>query len=125
MSQNLNKILQALAKELEASVIQKVTERLRETYVGDITEIVKETLRNDEFKSNSDVESWITRNQAAEKYAVSTKTIDTHLKLFEVGIFKIDRMDMFGQKMINEKQFIESFKHKRNKPKFLIKRKAA
>lgn len=125
MSLNINRILKALAKELTVEVTNQVTEKLRETYVPDITEIVKETLRTDEFKSNSDVESWITRNQAAEKYDVSTKTIDSHLKLFEAGIFKIDRLSMFGQNMINEKQFIESFKHKRNKPKFLIKKKAA
>ncbi len=125
MSLNINKALKELTKVLAAEVTRTVTQQLRENYVADIKEIVNETLRNDEFKSNSDVESWITRNQAAAKYAVSTRTIDNHLKLFEEGIYKIDRLEMFGQNMINEKQFIESFKLKRNKPKFLIKRKAA
>ena len=125
MTPQINKILKTLAKELAFEVTKIVTQQLRKTYVNDITEIVKETLKTDEFKSNGDDESWITRNQAAKKYDVSTKTIDNHLKLFEAGIFKIDRLNMFGQNMINEKQFIESFKHKRNKPKFLIKNKAA
>lgn len=126
MTPQLHKILIALAKELEASVTEKVTQRLRDSYVQDITAIVSEVLNKTERYINSNI-CWITIQDAGIKYKLSRKAIGRMCKLFKEGAFKIDRKWIGKHNMLNEQQFIQSFdkKGRKSKPRFLTRKEAA
>lgn len=126
MTTQLHKILLAFAKELEASVTEKVTTRLRESYVADITAIVKDCLNKNELYLNSG-DGWIAIQDASSKYRIGRKAIGEMCRLFKEGTFKIERKWIGRHNMLNEKQFLAAFdqKARKTKPKFLNRKKAA
>lgn len=126
MTANMQKILLAFAKEIEVTVTEKVTQRLRDSYVQDITAIVKECLNKNDLYSNSSA-GWITIKEVAKKYKLSLRTVGDHCTLFKEGEHKIERKWVGRHNMINEKQFLEAFGKKGRKPRpdFLNKKKAA
>jgi len=126
MTANMQKILLAFAKEIEASVTEKVTKRMRESYVQDITEIVKECLNKNELYSNSSA-GWITIKDIAKKYKLSIRTVGEHCTMFKDGEYKIERKWVGRHNMINEKQFMEAFgkKGRLPRPEFLNRKKVA
>ena len=126
MRTSIHKIITNLVKELEASITEKVIEKLRDSYVGDVTAIVKDCLNNNElYSSNSG--GWITIQDAAKKYKMSTKAVGDKCRIFKEGIFKIERKRIGRHHLLNEKQFIEACGQKVGKqtPNFLKKLKRA
>lgn len=126
MTPQLHKILVAFAKELETSVTEKVTQRLRESYEVDITAIVNTCLNKNELISNSGG-GWLTINDAITKYRISRKTVTEMCRLFKNGDFIIERKWVGKHNLLNEKQFLAAFdqKGRKAKPAFINRKKAA
>ncbi len=113
MTPNLNKILNALAKELAVDVAKKVTEQLRESYVADVTAIVKECLNSDEIYKSSGV-GFLTIEAICLKYKVSRKTVNNKCTQFAV-----ERKQVGRHNLVNELQFVRAHDRPTEKPSFL------
>ena len=126
MTPQLHKSLLAFVKEIEASVTERVTQKLRESYVQDVTAIVKDCLNKHELYSNNGA-GWITIKDASVKYKMSVRAVGQHCNLFKGGDFKIERKWVGRHNMLNEKQFINAYDHKcrKSKPEFLKRKNAA
>lgn len=126
MTHELNKIFKDLTKELSADVTNKVTERLRESYVADVTAIVKDLLQKNDFLEDAG-SGFITIEALCKKYGVSRKTVTDKCKQFKEGFLKIERKWVNGHHTVNEKQYVEACDHssRKEKPKFISKRNEA
>ena len=121
MTPKLYKIINSLIKELEISITEKVTKKLRETYVDDIRSIIKDCLRSDELLKSTSSGEWITIQDASSKYKMSKRAIGNKCRLFKEGTYKIERKWVGKHNLINEKQFLLACEQKEGKvvPKFL------
>ena len=120
MSDKLNKIIKELAKELKSEIIAKVRNELRLALVGDITTIVTECLNNDKLYNAAAVGVWITIDDCAQKYRISTRSVGSKIKQFNISRKKIGQ-----HKLLNEAEFLKAHDRPMEKPQFLKRQKAA
>lgn len=120
MSDRLNKIIKELTKELRSEITIMVRTELRTSLVSDITTIVKECLNNDELHNTKNSGGWITIDDCAEKYHISTRAVGSKIKQFNISRKKIGR-----HKLLNELEFLTAHDRPMEKPKFLKRQKAA
>lgn len=111
----LDDILKQLAEEITTNVTKAVKAEMRETIVSDLTAIVKEEINKDQVYSNSSA-GFITVTALSEKYKVSKVTISNKCK-----IFKVDRIKVGKQKLVNEAQFLTACQEPTSRLSFLKK----
>ncbi len=117
-------MITTLFNGMEQSIIEKVLHQLREIVADDITAIVNNTLeKNKLYNTVNSGEGWITIDDLCKKYKVSRFTVTEKCRIFKEGQFKIERLPLGKNNLINEKQFLIACQQKegKKKPKFLKK----
>lgn len=111
----LDDILKELAKEMKADISRDVRTEMREMMVSDVKAIVKEEINKDQVYSNSSA-GFITVSALSAKYKISKVTISNKCK-----IFKVDRIKVGKQKLVNEAQFLAACQEPTSRLSFLKK----
>ena len=120
MSDKLTKIIKELAKELKSEITAAVRSELRVSLVGDITTLVTECLNNDKLYNATANGVWITIDDCAKKYSISTRSVGSKIKQFNVSRKRIGQ-----HKLLNEAEFVKAHDRPMEKPAFLKRQKAA
>ncbi|CAN5536713.1 hypothetical protein BH10BAC1_BH10BAC1_16700 [soil metagenome] len=88
--------------------------------VRDITTIVTECLNNDKLYNAVTSGVWITINDCADKYHLSTRSVGSKIKQFNISRKRIGQ-----HKLLNEAEFVKAHDRPMEKPAFLKRQKAA